>query len=242
MNIEDLRIPYRAVATDLYTGEEVVFKEGKLFDAIRASISIPSLFRPVKYGRHTLIDGGIVNTMPLSQAVRNGHDIVVAFDVNQIDSEKIAGYVTALDEVHEADSELVSDTFDTLGELVSRKGLPITDRVRMLGDEAQKAYKEMRGIGRKTKELETKAEAENVPMSDNYYSILSRTFSLMNRTISMLSVQLYKPDVLVNMNFDSYGAIPDYAKGEEIADKGRELMSAALDEYESRAAGQASPA
>ena len=76
----------------------------------------------MKYGRHTLIDGGIVNTMPLSQAVRNGHDIVVAFDVNQIDSEKIAGYVTALDEVHEADSELVSDTFDTLGELVSRKG------------------------------------------------------------------------------------------------------------------------
>ena len=131
VNIEDLRIPYRAVATDLYTGEEVVFKEGKLFDAIRASISIPSLFRPVKYGRHTLIDGGIVNTMPLSQAVRNGHDIVVAFDVNQIDSEKIAGYVTALDEVHEADSELVSDTFDTLGELVSRKGLPITDRVRI---------------------------------------------------------------------------------------------------------------
>lgn len=242
VNIEDLRIPYRAVATDLYTGEEVVFKKGKLFDAIRASISIPSLFRPVKYGRHTLIDGGIVNTMPLSQAVRNGHDIVVAFDVNQIDSKKIAGYVTALDEVHEADSELVSDTLDTLGELVSRKGLPITDRVRMLGDEAHKAYKEMRGIGRKTKKLETKAEAENVPMSDNYYSILTRTFSLMNRTISMLSVQLYKPDVLVNMNFDSYGAIPDYAKGEEIADKGRELMSAALDEYESRATDSASPA
>ena len=64
----------------------------------------------------------------------------------------------------------------------------------------------------------------------------------MNRTISMLSVQLYKPDVLVNMNFDSYGAIPDYAKGEEIAAKGRELMSGALDEYESRATSPASPA
>lgn len=62
----------------------------------------------------------------------------------------------------------------------------------------------------------------------------------MNRTISMLSVQLYKPDVLVSMNFDTYGPIPDYAKGEEIAAKGRELMSAALDEYESRAeAGKA---
>ncbi len=76
--------------------------------------------------------------MPLSQAVRNGHDIVVAFDVNQIDSEKIAGYVTALDEVHEADSEVAPRYTDTLGELVSRKGLPITDRVRMLGDAARR--------------------------------------------------------------------------------------------------------
>lgn len=240
VNIEDLRIPYRAVATDLYTGEEVVFKEGKLFDAIRASISIPSLFRPVKYGRHTLIDGGIVNTMPLSQAVRNGHDILVAFDVNQVDSKKIADYLKKLEEAHEEDTELMSDAIDTIGDLASKKGVPIIDQVKMLGDEAHKAYKEMRVIGRKTKRIEREAQEQKVPLGDNYYSILTRTFSLMNRTISMLSVQLYKPDVLVSMNFDTYGPIPDYAKGEEIAAKGRELMSAALDEYESRAeAGKA---
>ena len=50
VNIEDLNIPYKAIAADLYTGEEVVFDRGALFEAIRASISIPSLFRPVKYG------------------------------------------------------------------------------------------------------------------------------------------------------------------------------------------------
>ena len=232
VRIEDLRIPYRAVATDLYTGEEVVFKEGKLFDAIRASISIPSLFRPVKYGYHTLIDGGIINTTPLSQAVRNGHDILVAFDVNCLDSEKIAEYLKKMDEVREEDSELMSDTLDSIGDLAFRKGIPLIDRVRMLGDEAQKAYKEMRHIGRKTKMIERKAQAEKVPMGDNYYSILTRTFSLMNRTISMQAIQLYKPDILVSMSFDTYGPIPDYAKGEEIAEKGCELMSAALDEYE----------
>ncbi len=240
VNIEDLRIPYRAVATDLYTGEEVVFKEGKLFDAIRASISIPSLFRPVKYGYHTLIDGGIVNTMPLSQAVRNGHDILVAFDVNQIDSARITNYLKALEEAHEEDSEFKSDTLDTFSDLALRKGLPLIDRVRMLGDEAQRAYKELRVINRKTKRIEQKAQDEKVPMSDNYYSILTRTFSLMNHTISKQAIQLYKPDVLVSMNFDTYGPIPDYAKGEEIAAKGRELMSAALDEYESRSDSKAS--
>ena len=74
VNIEDLRIPYRAVAADLYTGEEVVFDQGPLFDAIRASISIPSLFRPVKYGYRTLVDGGIVNTMPIDKVVRKEND------------------------------------------------------------------------------------------------------------------------------------------------------------------------
>ena len=89
INIEDLRIPYRAVAADLYTGEEVVFDRGPLFDAIRASISIPSLFRPVKYGFRTLVDGGVVNTMPISRAVRHDGDILVAFDVNDIDVDAI---------------------------------------------------------------------------------------------------------------------------------------------------------
>lgn len=140
VNIEDLRIPYRAVATDLYTGEEVVFSKGRLFDAIRASISIPSLFRPVKYGYHTLIDGGIVNTMPLSQAVRNGHDILVAFDVNQIDSERIASYLKELEEVREEDTEFKSGELDAIGDLAMRKGVPLIDRVRMLGDEAHRAY------------------------------------------------------------------------------------------------------
>ena len=94
-------------------------------------------------------------------------------------------------------------------------------------------------IGQKTKRIEDEAHAERIPTSDNYYSILTRTFSLMNHTIARQAIQLYRPDVVVNMNFDTYGAIPDYAKGEEIAAKGRELMSAALDEYERAASGKA---
>ena len=89
INIEDLPIPYCTIATDLYTGQEVVFNTGKLFDAIRASISIPSLFRPVKYGLTTLIDGGIANCLPMSRVARSGEDILVAFDVNHVDVDEI---------------------------------------------------------------------------------------------------------------------------------------------------------
>ena len=82
VNIEDLPIPYCAVATDLCTGEEVVFRTGKLFDAIRASISIPSLFRPVKHGMSLLIDGCMVNCLPLNHVARKEGDLLVAFDTN----------------------------------------------------------------------------------------------------------------------------------------------------------------
>ena len=89
IDIENLKIPYCAVATDFYTGEEVVFKSGKLFQAIRASISIPSLFRPAKVDGRTLIDGGITNVIPLNRVARTGDDIMVAFDVNAIDIDRI---------------------------------------------------------------------------------------------------------------------------------------------------------
>ena len=89
INIEDLEIPYKAIATDFYTGEEVVFDKGDLYKAIRASISIPSLFRPVKYGFRTLIDGGIANTMPLDRVERTDGDIMVAINVNDIDVDKV---------------------------------------------------------------------------------------------------------------------------------------------------------
>ena len=89
VNIEDLPIPYCAVATDLCTGEEVVFRTGKLFDAIRASISIPSLFRPVKHGMSLLIDGCMVNCLPLNHVARKEGDILVAFDTNYMDINQI---------------------------------------------------------------------------------------------------------------------------------------------------------
>ena len=107
INIEDLKIPYRAVAADLYTGEEVVFDRGPLFDAVRASISIPSLFRPVKYGFRTLVDGGIVNTMPIDKAIRHDNDILIAFDVNDIDVEGIRA--TIIEEAREVEAKAAED-------------------------------------------------------------------------------------------------------------------------------------
>lgn len=234
VNIEDLRIPYSAVATDLYTGEEVVFREGKLFDAIRASISIPSLFRPVRYGRHKLIDGGAVNTAPFSIISRNGHDILVSFDVNRLDSKKIAENLELLEKARNDEEEARFSLTGLVEQLKKSKTDSLLDFVRIAGDETRKALENSREISDKYRSLADDAEKQKMPFTedDNYYSILSRTFSLMLRTISGLQIQMYKPDILVTMSFDAYGEIADYARGVEISEIGRRLMSEALDKYE----------
>ena len=82
MNIEDLPIPYCAVATDLTAGREVVFNKGSLFEAIRASISLPSFYEPVRRDGMILIDGGVINPIPLNRVKRQAGDILVGVDVS----------------------------------------------------------------------------------------------------------------------------------------------------------------
>ena len=86
-NIEDLKIPYCAVATDLKEGKEVVFRSGSLYDAIRASISIPMLFRPVEHADMLLIDGAITNGLPLDRVARTEGDTLVAVNLDDYEWE-----------------------------------------------------------------------------------------------------------------------------------------------------------
>lgn len=80
--IEDLKIPYAAVAVDLINNREVVFREGSLFDAIRASVSIPSVLTPVKTTDGLLIDGGVMNNIPIDHVKRVPGDLLVVVNVN----------------------------------------------------------------------------------------------------------------------------------------------------------------
>lgn len=82
--IENLRIPYVAVAVDLIGKKEVVFREGSLFDAIRASVSIPSVFTPVRTKDALLVDGGVLNNIPVNHARRIPGDLLVVVNVNSI--------------------------------------------------------------------------------------------------------------------------------------------------------------
>ena len=82
VRIEDLPIPYCAVATDWKSGREVVMRKGSLFESIRASISLPSFYEPVQRDGMILIDGGVTNPIPLNRVVRHNGDLLVGVDVS----------------------------------------------------------------------------------------------------------------------------------------------------------------
>ena len=112
--IEDLPIPYCAVATDLKAGREVVFDKGSLFEAIRASISLPSFYEPVQRDDMILIDGGVINPIPLNRVQRQPGDILVGVDVSGHDYKAQWEKKQALVERRKRDKSLKAQILDKL--------------------------------------------------------------------------------------------------------------------------------
>jgi NTE family protein len=188
MAIEDLPIPYCAVATDWQNGEEVVFREGSLFDAIRASISLPLYYEPVRRDGRILIDGGVINPIPLNRVERHAGDLLVGVDVSGHNYKKQWERHQRLAEKHKADRSLKAQILDKL--------LP-----------------------------------DNLDF--NYYTVLSRTSSLMIRQNSILMERLMKPDILIDIQMSSYGGF-DYDKSERIVNLGKKKTDLAISQFEGK--------
>ncbi len=82
-HFHELRIPFRCVAADVNANEEVVMSEGLLCDAMRASMSIPGVFKPVIQNGRMLMDGGLLNNLPVDVVKAMGADVVIAIDLQQ---------------------------------------------------------------------------------------------------------------------------------------------------------------
>jgi len=102
-NIEELPIPFTAVATDIRNKKEKCFSTGSLYEAVRASISIPMVVTPAYVNGTLLVDGGVLNPVPVNRVKRTGDDQLVAVNVNtriplekNRDTEKKPGYISQM--------------------------------------------------------------------------------------------------------------------------------------------------
>ncbi len=109
LRFDQLKIPFECVATDLQTGERVVFREGPVAPAARASSTIPGLFEPVVFRHRYLVDGGLVDNIPTDLVAAMGADIIIAVDVTADFSQfQPKGIMSALNQAIYIQSESVS--------------------------------------------------------------------------------------------------------------------------------------
>jgi len=140
--IEDLPIPYTAIAADIKNEKEVWLRSGRLFDAIRASISLPLFFTPVPYKGFHLIDGGVLNPVPIAPTFNDDTDITIAVNLGGPPGD-------ILDDTEENKSDGESKSMrkriaNYLTELRSSKNSGETDRVGAY-DIADQAFDAMQG-------------------------------------------------------------------------------------------------
>lgn len=183
--IETLPIPYCAVATDWENGREVTFRKGSLFGAIRASISLPAYYEPVRINGMVLIDGGIVNPIPLNRVARHKDDLLVGVDVSGHDYQGQSQLQHFIEQRRRSDK--------SLGHQILSKLIP-----------------------------------DNLDF--NYYTLLSRTSSIMIRQNSKLMAQLTQPDILIDIQLKRYGGF-DYDKSEKLIAFGHSYAQKAIEKY-----------
>lgn len=116
VNIEELSIPFAAIATNIIDGKEIVFKEGNLLDAVRASISLPSIFMPLKKNGMLLTDGGMINPLPLNRIERTVGDLLIGVAVGAEDKENILPKST---DKHNMCSLMMESTTITIQKLIN---------------------------------------------------------------------------------------------------------------------------
>jgi NTE family protein len=140
--IEELAIPVALVATDLQTGAKVVFRQGDVARAVRASISIPGIFVPAEVDGRLLVDGGVVDRVPVSVAREMGADIVIAVDVSPLN---VNGEITSIFDVILQSIDILQDEIVSHRQLAS--DVMIRPRVEEYSSRAFTDIEEIIAIG-----------------------------------------------------------------------------------------------
>ncbi len=201
--IESLNIPCTIVASDMMSTEEVLFRSGSLFEAVRASISIPLFFQPVQMGGRLLIDGGILNPLPLHVVERTEGDILVAMDISGKDSMPTESTPEPIDV-----ESILSD--------VTSRGIPVP----------KSWERQLRQLAKNVDKLRAERAAD-LNRKVNFFEILDRMSDMQIQQNTLLALQLTPPDVHAVMRQYAYKTF-DFDKAEEIIAEGKRLMTEAL--------------
>lgn len=188
--IENLPLPYAAVATDIETAAEVVFSSGSLHEALRASISIPGVFSPVRIGGRLLVDGGVVNPLPVNVARAMGATHVVAVNINNALRAPAPDGVARPGDLAEAFRQHLLRMAEEPDDAVAgrRAGLAQRTRAKLIGGMAEM-------VNRIPAKRRGKTHDEGPKM--NLFDVFTRTLRIAEDRLTLDCIRANPPDVLI---------------------------------------------
>ena len=205
--VSELPMPFATVATDVVSGEEIVIRDGSVTDAVRASIAIPGMFTPLVRNGHALVDGGLVNPLPVSVARSLGADFVIAVDITR-----------APQPVHSAQR--------TTAEAGAESEIARNDRVRRILD---KLNVKLRVFDFTSLPASRKWFAkDSLP---NIFEISGNSMRIVQRQITEMRLKLEPPDVLIRPRIQDIGTMEFHRAADAIRagyDAARDLLRSTM--------------
>lgn len=217
INIEDLNIPFACVATELKTGQEVIFDRGSVLEAVRASISIPGIFVPLRYENQFLVDGGLVNPVPVSVARRWKMDAVVAVNVIPKAEEKARSLYFKKERKRRLRLQL------RLPEFIQAS----LEKLEPAAVSEELLLEKMTNVLNRLKEYENPQPAK----TPGLFTVMVQSLTIAENTIYQLRLLQEKPDVLLEPNLPDVQLL-EFHKAEQIIKAGREAAERHLPEIE----------
>lgn len=234
-DFSDLSVPLYISAVDIIKGEEIVFSQKDLKTAIRSSVSLPIIMKPVRYQGKLLVDGGVLNPVPVDILRKNNCNRIIAVDLSglklQSKGQKIgkavSGFIPREKKNRPKDDTRVSGNVLPKVEKASRSyaGLlkirdSIKENIFPREDKLQRSLHEQ-----EVKKLEEslQKEEDSTGLNLGIYDILMRSFTITQNKMFYSNMQRYKPDIILSPDlnhfrlFDFHRAREAIAEGERVA-------------------------
>jgi len=240
--IDDLPIAFTAVATDLTNPQEVWFQQGCLHQAMRASAAIPSLFSPVRQGDRVLVDGGLLNPLPIVPVVSSHCDLIIAVNLN---GTRNNGYALPIIERPAPMRQQWDQWMETLSMRnwrLRRGGAGEKEMIEELDfidePEAEVVVDEPEQGGPAAAQGSTTSDDHKVPVMQvaagpaSLLELINLSFEAMQASLTQYKIAGYPPDVVIDVP-KRLCRFFEFHRAPELIELGRMVASDTLDRYES---------
>ncbi len=230
-NLEETNIPFHCVATDLLMQKAVVLKTGSMVDAVRASISIPGVFTPFQKGETYLVDGGVINPVPVDIVKDMGSDVVIAINLN---------YPYSPPEIDTSEAARIDTEVDTENqEILSRIQAPEaskeetqSNRIEFLNNLKSRYESVQDTLAEKVNNWLPDQDDEQ-PKTPNIFDVIGSAINIMEQQVTQINLKVHQPDILLQPRLSQYG-IFDFHEAEALVKEGYRSAEEALPEIKEK--------